>query len=166
MVLSDSYLQLSTPLESDSDSLWALESRLDCPSNLHLKPEPAWLQPQDITSINHTLRITNTTASPILLKKGKELSQVRHVNFADNAGPRTQLTNTHHSATPPSVYSQPISTAVFVDPDLFLSHDIREKFKDLNLEYNDVLKPSISKYNGASGKIQAFVNMGPTLRPR
>ena len=37
--------------------------------------------------------------------------------------------------------------------------------KQLHLEYDNVYNPSISKYNGASGKIEAFVNMGPTLPP-
>ena len=29
-----------------------------------------------------------------------------------------------------------------------------------------MFNPQISKYNGASGKIEAFVNMGPTLPPQ
>ena len=40
------------------------------------------------------------------------------------------------------------------------------QFKDLNFEYDDVFNPSISKYNGASCKIEAFVNMGPILPPQ
>ena len=47
VVLPGDYLQLTTPLESDPDSLWALEQRLDSLANLPRKPAAAWPQPQD-----------------------------------------------------------------------------------------------------------------------
>ena len=36
----------------------------------------------------------------------------------------------------------------------------------VNLEFHDVFNSSISKYNGASGKIETVVNIGPTLLPQ
>ena len=41
-----------------------------------------------------------------------------------------------------------------------------DKFIALNLEFDDVFYASIFKYNGASGKIEAVVNIGPTLPPQ
>ena len=37
-VLPGEHLQFSTPSDADSDTLWALEPRLDCPSNMQHKP--------------------------------------------------------------------------------------------------------------------------------
>ena len=36
----------------------------------------------------------------------------------------------------------------------------------INLRYDEVFNPRIAKYNGASGDIQAVVNMGPVLPPQ
>ena len=55
---------------------------------------------------------------------------------------------------------------MILDPDGCLDQDIPDKFITLNLEFDDVFNPSISKYNGASGKIEAVVNIGPTLPPQ
>ena len=53
-----------------------------------------------------------------------------------------------------------------VHPNSFLPPEVRDEFRELNFEFGDVFNPSISKYNGASGKIEAVVNMGPTLPPQ
>jgi len=44
--------------------------------------------------------------------------------------------------------------------------DTRNTFRAVNLEFDNVFNPSISKYNGASGQIEAVVNIGPTLPPQ
>ena len=41
-----------------------------------------------------------------------------------------------------------------------------DRFKALNRDFDDVFDSQTSLYNGASGKIQSFVNVGPTLPPR
>ena len=46
VILPGEYVQLDTPRDSDPDTLWALEPRLDCPSNILLKAEEAWPPPQ------------------------------------------------------------------------------------------------------------------------
>jgi len=55
---------------------------------------------------------------------------------------------------------------VIVDPDGCLDQDTRDKCIALNPEFDDVFNPFISKFNGASGKIEAVVNIGPTLPPQ
>ena len=166
VVLPGDYLQLTTPLESDPDSLWALEPRLDSPSNLPRKPEAAWPQRQDIFSVDHAVRITNTTSSPILVKKGEQLCQVRHVVSSPITNPCACSINTNSPAISPPSHNKPFSSSVVIDPDSSLAAHMRSQFRDLNLEFDNVFNPSISKYNGASGKIEAFVNMGPTLPPQ
>ena len=165
VVLPGVYLQLTTPLKSNPDVLWALEPRLDSPSNLPCKAETAWPQPQDILSVGHTLRIANTTSSPILVKRGEQLCQVRHIIPTPISDPSASF-STHCYASPPPVHNKPFSASVVVDPDSSHPPEVRDEFRGLNFEFDDVFNPSISKYNGASGKIEAVVNMGPTLPPQ
>ena len=163
VVLPGEYVQFSTPSDADSDTLWALEPRLDCPSNLPRKPEDAWPPPQQIQSVDHVVRISNMTDSPILLKSGEQLCQVRHILPVETSTSPPTLSRT---APPSPAICKPFSPCVVVDPDGCLDQDTRDKFKALNLEFDDVFNPSISKYNGASGKIEAVVNIGPTLPPQ
>ena len=165
VVLPGEYVQFSTPSGADSDTLWALEPRLDCPSNMPRKPEDAWPPPQQIQSVHHVVRFSNMTDSPILLKSGEQLCQVRHilpVEIATSTSPPT----TSRAASPSPAICKPFSSLVVVDPDGCLNQDTRDKFIALNLEFDDVFNPSISKFNGASGKIEAVVNIGPTLPPQ
>ena len=67
------------------------------------------------------------------------------------------------AAAPSPVTCNPFSPCVILDPDGCLDQDTRDKFIALNLKFDDLFNPSISKYNGASGKIEAVVNIGPTL---
>ena len=165
VVLPGEYVQFSTPSDADSDTLWALEPRLDCPSNMPRKPEDAWPPPQQIQSVDHVVRISNMTDSPILLKSGEQLCQVRHILPVD-ASTSTSPPTTSRAASPSPAICKPFSPRVVVDPDGCLDQDTRDKFIALNLEFDDVFNPSISKYNGASSKIEAVVNIGPTLPPQ
>ena len=165
VVLPGEYVQFSTPSDSDSDTWWALEPRLDCPSNMPRKPADAWPPPQQILSVDHAVRVSNTTDSPILLKSGEQLCQVRHVLPVEASTP-TAPTTTCHAAPPSPATCKSFSPRVILDPDGCLDQGTRDKFMAVNLEFDDVFNPSISKYNGASGKIEAVVNIGPTLPPQ
>ena len=164
-VLPGEYLQFSTSSDADSDTLWALEPWLDCPSNVQRKPEDAWPPPQQIQSVDHAVCISNMKDSPILLKSGEQLCQVRLIRPVE-VSVSTSPPNTSSAASPYPATCKPFSSHVILDPDGCLDQDTREKFKALNLEFDDVFNPSISKYNSASGKIEAVVNIGPTLPPQ
>ena len=129
------------------------------------KLEDAWPPPQQIQSVDHAVRVSNTTNSPILLKSSEQLCQVRHI-LPVEVSVSTSPPNTCSAASPSPATCKPFSSRVILDPDGCLDQDTREKFKALNLEFDDVFNPSISKYNGASGKIEAVVNIGPTLPPQ
>ena len=136
------YVEFATPAESDPDSLWALEPRLDSPSNLHVKPEAAWPQPQDISSIQHADRISNTTNTSILLKKREQVCQSRPIisfNSASSSPP--PLVNTPQ----PTFNRNSFSNNISVDPDQRLPDTIRSQFHTLHLEYDYVFNPAISK---------------------
>ena len=165
VVLPGEFLQFITPSDADSDTLWALEPRLDYPSNVQRKPQDAWPPPQQIQSVGHAVSVSNTTDSPILLKSGEHLSQVRHILPVETSI-STSPPNTRSAVSSSPATCKPFSSRVILDPDGCLDQDTREKFNTLNLEFDDVFNPSISTYNGASGKIEAVVNIGPTLPPQ
>ena len=165
VVLSGEYVQFSTPSDADSDTLWALDPRLDCPSNMPRKPEDTWPPPQQIQSVDHAVRVSNTTNSPILLKSGEQLCQVRHILPVEVSASTSPPTTCRAASTSPAS-QKPFSSRVILDPDGCLDQDTRDKFIALNLEFDDVCNPTISKYNGACCKIEAVVNIGPTLPPQ
>ena len=55
---------------------------------------------------------------------------------------------------------------VKLDPDGIFPPVIRDKFRDLLLEYDDIFNPEFSGCNGAVGPYQAIVNMGPVQPPQ
>ena len=164
VILPGDYIQISTPEDTDPDTTWALEPRLDSPCNLNTKPNNAWPQVQEIYSVGNTVRITNSTVDPIMLRRNEHVCQIRPVSIV----PDSTLHNKPHLAPntsqPPPC--KPYSSRVSLDPHKSLPTEMRERFRALNLEYDDVFNPSISKYNGASGNIEATVNMGPTQPPQ
>ncbi|PFX17939.1 hypothetical protein AWC38_SpisGene17717 [Stylophora pistillata] len=163
VILPGEYVQFSTPPDSDSHTLWALDPRLDSLSSMPRKPEEAWPPPQQIQSVDHAVSVPNMTGSRILLKSGKQLCQPRQILPVESS---TSPPHTCGAVSPSPVTRKPFSPRVILDPDGCLDQYTRDKFIALNLEFDDVFNTSISKYNGASGKIEAVVNIGPTLPPQ
>ena len=122
VVLPGEYLQFITPSDADSDTLWALEPRPDCPSNSQRKPEDAWPLPQQIQSVDHAVWVSNTIDSPILLKNGEHLCQVRHV-LPIEASITTSPPNTCGAASSSPATCKPFSSRVILDPDGCLDQD-------------------------------------------
>lgn len=158
VILPGEYVQLDTPCDSDPDTLWALKPRLDCPSNTPLKAEGAWPPPQQVLSVDHAVRITNTTDSPILLRTGEQLCHVRHVIPVDSIDTTSAPTST---ATTAPTCCQPFSTNVILDPDGCLDEDIRDKFRALNLEFDDVFNPTISNITALAVPLKLLSTLVP-----
>ncbi len=161
-VLPGEYLELSTPSDTDSDTSWALEPRMDAQYNKGQDPSTAWPPPQEIVSVGRTLRIVNNSGEPILLRRHDHVGQIRPLTTVADKPPVSETTQ----PAPPPPKSDRHSSRAVVDPDHILSEADRVRFHDLHNEFDRVFDPKISKYNGASGKIQAHVNMGPTLPPQ
>lgn len=163
-ILPGEFLELVTPNTCDSDATWALEPRLDSPINCHSLPEKAWPEAQEISSVGSTIRVVNSTDKPIVLKRHEHVCQIRpvvtvgadHVDIAADSSPTPYTKPT----------GRPFSADISVDPDNILSAEMRSMFDELHTEFDDVFNPAVSKYNGASGKLEAVVNMGPTLPPQ
>ena len=103
---------------------------------------------------SHVVRVSNTTESPILLKSGEQLSVEAPTSPA--------RTTKRRAASSPATCFLP---RVIHDYDGCLDKDTRDKFIADNLEFENVFNPSISIFNGTCGKIEAGVNIDPTLPP-
>ena len=132
---------------------------------MNTPPEQPWPNVQTIQSVDHTIRLTNSTQDPIILKRNEHICHIRHITDVNQIDPNmgsesvSTVTSQDNNITP---YSSQIS----IDPDNQLSSKIQSKFQAVNYEYDIVFNPDISKYNGSSGKIEAVVNMGPSLPPQ
>ena len=106
VVLPGEYIQFIT----------LLEPRPDYPSYSQRKPEDAWPLPQQIQSVDYAVCIPNTIDSPILLKNGKHLCQVRHV-LPVEASISTSPPNTCGAASSSPTTCKPFSSRVILVPD-------------------------------------------------
>lgn len=157
-------VQLDVPEQCDPDSVWALEPRLDSPLNKDTDISGAWPPPQEVDSIGHSIRLTNATDEPIILKKSEHVCQIRAISTVDTHPSHGQGVKETSSRT--HAVKGPHSSGVKLDPDDCLPNTIRNQFLDLHAEFDDTFSPSISKYNGVSGDIKAVVNIGPTMPPQ
>ena len=57
VIIPGDYLELHTPCDVNTDTLWALEPRLDSRTNIQSKPERAWRPPQEILLVSGALRV-------------------------------------------------------------------------------------------------------------
>lgn len=160
VILPGEYVTVDTPADSNPDTTWALEPRYD--TTISQIPKLSWPPPQEVLSIDHTIRIPNATQDPLLLQRGEHIGQIRQVvpTAYNLNSPDTNAT----CQTPTQV--APFSSKISVDPDEILTQEQRDKFNELHTLYDHVFNPAISRYNGASGNIEAIVNMGKVQPPQ
>ena len=138
------YLELHTPCDVNTDTLCALDPRLDNRTNIQSKPERAWPPPQEILSINGALRVANDTDAPILVNRGDHICHARQITSTspaddpDTCSARTRLcseSNTSHS------------TEAIMDPDACLTTMMSDKFRKQSrpctTELTERSKPSL-----------------------
>jgi hypothetical protein len=161
VILPGEFLELQTPVDSEPDTLWALEPRFDTrsiPDADHL-----WPPLQEVKAVDHSVRLPNDTDTPVLVRKHQHVCQIRAVTPIGELG----STVTPLSEVPACPKQVPSShSAVQLDPDDQLSVAMKQKFTLLHRQYSNVFNSSFGKYNGASGDIQGNVNMGPVLPPQ
>jgi hypothetical protein len=58
------------------------------------------------------------------------------------------------------------SNSVSIDPDKILTVAERKRFENLHHQYETVFNPTIGKYNDASGRIRATINIRTQLPPK
>lgn len=163
VILPGDFVELSAPKDAAPDDLWAIEPRFDTQLNNNVPISSAWPVPQIIQSVDGHVRLTNNTSEPICVKKYEHLCQARPiVNVHTQPIPH----DPYSKAKTPNPRPKPFSSTISVDPQNNLTPQLVKDFRDLHHKYDHVFDPAISKYNGASGKIQATVNMGPSLPPQ
>ena len=152
------YLEVSLPQEFSQDCTLSIESRPDC-----MKVPKPWPSPQILESINGKIRIVNNLDEPQIVRKNEHFCQVLRAIDA----------NLPVCGSPPEVLSPPKpsvgtfhSDSVQLDTDRILPEDIRQNFRNLIQEYDDVFNPNYETYNGAFGQFEASINMGPTQPPQ
>ena len=144
----------SSDFDLSSDEI-CIEPRVD-------SPHPMFPAPMVTQHASGTVRIPNLSDFPVSVKRHQHLAQIRSVCSPDD------IVFTQEDRGKPS--SAPLkglhSAEVLVDPDGLLSSEDRIEFLSLHEKYDSVFDPSISKYNDASGKIRAHVNIGSVAPPK
>lgn len=141
------------------------------PCNLNL---PLWPTPNIIKINNGKLRVANDNREPVIIRKHQHVAMISPVDEEDatDGKPKVILANaiTNEGECEPkkvntNVPSSPYSETISINPDGLISQSESRSFRNLHEQYDDVFNPTISKYNDASGKIRATINMGPVKPP-
>ena len=127
-------------------------------------PLENWPPPSFIDSVAGKVRIANLTNEPHTIKRNQHLGLVRPTYTPNDSISREEIDVTYplHKTKGPTSYS----SAVKLDPDECLSHDVKTQFQELLNTYDEVFNPDFKGYNGASGPLKAVVNMGPVKPPQ
>ena len=123
-----------------------IEPRLDSSISRDRKLTHLWPQPDIVDVIGGKVRLVNNSSDPQVLCKNEHFCQVRPVmgtlltpeSDIQPVGITRPITSSSHS----ELHSQ----SVQVDPDGLISPDMRAKFRELLLEYDDVFDPSTVGY--------------------
>ncbi len=164
------YVQLATPSDTESETVWAVEPRHVASFNNILHEDMYWPPVQSIHAIDHAVHITNTTMDPIVLKQHEHVCQIRALadvpDYTESTPGATRPLPESGAASKAMEIRKPFSSQIALDPDNVMPPDTRARFAEIHRKYDDVFDPRVKKYNCASGKIEERVNMGPTLPPQ
>ena len=159
VLLPGDYLQLPTPDLIRTDSPVAIEPHV----STCVSANPSWPKVQEILPVANTIRLLNDTDNLITISKNQQLCLVRSIVKVDDTAPpsaRDIPVPTHRPT------SKNHAAGVSIDPDGMLPVKTRQRFADINRQYDHVFDPNIPLYNGASGKVEGVVNIGPTKPPQ
>ena len=152
-------LEIKLPPQLDPEAPVAVEPH-------GLDRQPLWPTPSISQAVAGKLRIINDTNNPQDIKKHEHFCQVsaitepstkisKHIPVCMNIKtPSHRASHTSHSKT------------VKVNPDNIATETVNRELHALVREFDQVFDPEIGYYNGASGDLEAVVNMGPTLPPQ
>ena len=174
------FLELNIPPTSGvvRDQSYIIEARYD---SHHKCDNGQWPPTGIVTSVGHSIRLTNDTPMPIVVKKNSYFCQVREVSCTPVTDNPPNDSNHVPPASPPSVPSQAsvpstcvphnVCTSapylsVSIDPDDCLTPSYRQLFLSTNEEFQSVFTTNDKVYNGKSGPVKSIVNMGPVLPPQ
>ena len=160
------FLEIDVPNVFPSDAQYAIDTRVDSACCRSTKIYHAWPHPAILDSVGGKLRLVNSSAEPIFIKKNDHIYQARLITDAlttTSLPPDVPSTATKCSQPQTSTFH---SDQVFLDPDGILSPNEKASFITLLKEFDRLFDPRIPGYNGSAGPIQRVVNMGPAQPPQ
>ena len=137
----------------------ALEPRVDSPL------QGSWPECSITRVINGVVRIPNNTDEPIHLHKSSHLGHIRHVTSPPSE-PSKDFTEKRSVAPSAPKTNIRHSSAITIDPSgNVLTKEENSRFRDLHIGYDRQFTSDISVYNGYSGNVTAYIDMGPIPPP-
>ena len=156
-LLPGEFIEVDTPSSLPNDNYIAFEPRSECTN---------WLNPDITTVVSGTIRIPNLSGHAVRVRKHQHLAQAYFVSTqSDLESDISARSSVTAHIKPPVIPSAPHSASVSIDPDGQLSVSQQHKFHHINQKYDQVFNKRIAKYNDASGKVRAYINMGPIEPP-
>ena len=160
IVWPGAFLELNIPRELHPESSLAMEPRIDgnIPTN--------WPTPNLVEAVGGKVRLINDTNEPQFIPKNKHLCQLYLTTDVNINSPPEPSKNLTESKKTRKASVTLYSAAVKLDPDNILPAQEQKKFQDILTTHDNVFNPKYGGYNGAAGKFEAHINMGPVLPPQ
>lgn len=118
--------------------------------------------PHQLTSVSEgTIRIINTTSTPILVHRNDHLCQIRSTQSIEVSELTTTPKPKQTIVRPDPPYCQQVS----IDPNNQLSSDWKVAFEELHASHDSVFENIIGRYNDCSGKVRARINISSSKPP-
>ena len=94
VLMPGEFIQVSTPKDLAPDSSVAIEPHFDAPHSRSTDNGVMWPRPQELSTVDHNIRLLNDTRGPIRLSKHQHVCQVRQCGGALEVGrPKNLNTN-------------------------------------------------------------------------
>ena len=149
-------------LELDSEDIQKYEGEISVEPRSNSPMNGQWPECSLTRVIQGKIRIPNDTDEPIHVGKSAHLAQIRRVV----SPAKVQDTVPKPAPSQASPICKPFTSTIKIDPSGKLLTDAQRKmFNNLHLDYDNQFKPNISLYNGYSGNIKAYIDMGPIPPP-
>jgi hypothetical protein len=154
-------IQFQVPLEFEQDKEISVEPHMDS----MVRCGALWPSPNILPCVHGSVRLINAGKYPIALKRGQHVGQVRAVTTYERNSP---LPLTELAPSSSSNLVEPIDCykLISVNPEGVLDDQSANRFLNLHHDFRRVFEPSLTGYNGKSGKVEAIVNMGPVQPPQ
>lgn len=143
-----------------SNGFVALEPRTDS----KVFASSSWPRVQIVQAIDNEIRLLNSTSEPIFIPKNEQLCQIRATQIVDTKNLPINNIPTKNKQKPTDILP-PFSKHVHTDPNNQLSLEWKNKFIDVNNQFDSVFEPVIGKYNDKSGRLRAHITFGPVVPP-
>ena len=149
-------------LELDGENIQGYEGEISVEPRSNSPLGGLWPECALTRVIQGKVRIPNDTSEPIHIGKSMHLAQIRRV-----VSP-TEVAKSDYQPAPVQLppANKPFTSSIKIDPSgKLLTEAQRKMFVDLHLGYDNQFNSTISLYNGYSGNIKAYIDMGPIPPP-